>query len=147
VYPVTSCSATVHLYSQSPEGWHKVNRISLTARCSSKRWWVSLPEDNNTNKAQRRVGLCAVCDHMRRIESERGSIFYLCQRSADDPKFSKYPRLPVIQCPDTSDDLIPSNSGCKRELWQVGVTRGFCQQLPTPNSAPAAPSASSNEIK
>ena len=35
---------------------------------------------------------------MRRIESDRGSKFYLCQRSATDPSFPKYPRLPVLQC-------------------------------------------------
>lgn len=44
------------------------------------------------------VGLCADCQCMRRIESTRGSTFYLCQRSATDPKLPKYPRLPVIQC-------------------------------------------------
>ncbi len=45
-----------------------------------------------------RVGLCADCQFMRRIESDRGSIFYLCQRSATDPSFPKYPRLPVLEC-------------------------------------------------
>jgi hypothetical protein len=36
---------------------------------------------------------------MQLITSDRGSTFYLCGRSADDPGFPKYPRLPVIQCP------------------------------------------------
>jgi hypothetical protein len=44
------------------------------------------------------VGLCASCCFMRRIESDRGSTFYLCQRSATDASFPKYPRLPVLQC-------------------------------------------------
>ena len=44
------------------------------------------------------VGLCADCRFMRRIESDRGSIFYLCERSATDERFSKYPRLPVLRC-------------------------------------------------
>jgi hypothetical protein len=35
---------------------------------------------------------------MRWITSDRGSAFYLCQLSATDPKFPKYPRLPVIEC-------------------------------------------------
>jgi len=47
---------------------------------------------------QARVGLCLDCRHMRRIESARGSTFYLCGRSASEPDFPKYPRLPVIQC-------------------------------------------------
>ena len=44
------------------------------------------------------VGLCADCRFMRRIESDRGSTFYLCERSATDANFAKYPRLPVLQC-------------------------------------------------
>ncbi|MGA1988745.1 MAG: hypothetical protein ABSG72_20925 [Candidatus Sulfotelmatobacter sp.] len=44
------------------------------------------------------VGLCANCRFMRRIESDRGSTFYLCARSATDTAFPKYPRLPVLQC-------------------------------------------------
>jgi hypothetical protein len=35
---------------------------------------------------------------MRRIESDRGSTFYRCELSATDPKFPKYPRLPVLHC-------------------------------------------------
>ena len=35
---------------------------------------------------------------MRQILSDRGSTFYLCERAATDPKFPKYPRLPVLQC-------------------------------------------------
>jgi len=45
-----------------------------------------------------RVGLCADCRFMRRIESDRRSIFYLCERSATNASFPKYPRLPVLQC-------------------------------------------------
>jgi len=45
-----------------------------------------------------RIGLCADCHFMRRMESDRGSTFFLCQRSASDARFPKYPRLPVLQC-------------------------------------------------
>jgi len=45
-----------------------------------------------------RVGLCAICRFMRTMESDRGSTFYLCQLSATDPNFPKYPRLPVLRC-------------------------------------------------
>jgi hypothetical protein len=44
------------------------------------------------------IGLCADCRFMRVIESARASKFYLCERSATDPTFPKYPRLPVLQC-------------------------------------------------
>ena len=45
-----------------------------------------------------RAGLCADCRNMRRVESDRGSIFYMCDLAASDPRFAKYPRLPVIEC-------------------------------------------------
>jgi hypothetical protein len=35
---------------------------------------------------------------MREIRTDRGSVFYLCQLSKADPKFPKYPRLPVLTC-------------------------------------------------
>lgn len=53
-------------------------------------------EKSKTEKE--RVGLCLDCVFMRRMESDRGSTFYLCQLSATDPTFPKYPRLPVIRC-------------------------------------------------
>ena len=43
-------------------------------------------------------GLCGACRHAQRVESARGSRFWLCARSADDPRFAKYPRLPVLEC-------------------------------------------------
>jgi hypothetical protein len=48
---------------------------------------------------QKRAGLCADCIHSRRIESDRGSIFFLCQLALINPQFQKYPRLPVLSCP------------------------------------------------
>jgi hypothetical protein len=57
------------------------------------------------------AGLCATCRHARRVESARGSRFWLCARSADDPRFAKYPRLPVLQCPGyDSSDARPGES-------------------------------------
>ena len=44
------------------------------------------------------VGLCAACRHARIIESRRGSRFWLCARSRLDPRFPRYPPLPVIRC-------------------------------------------------
>ena len=44
------------------------------------------------------AGLCATCANMRRIVSDRGSVFYLCELSKTDPRFVKYPRLPVMSC-------------------------------------------------
>jgi hypothetical protein len=50
------------------------------------------------DKLRHTVGLCATCRFMRTMESDRGSTFYLCQLSATDPNFPKYPRLPVLRC-------------------------------------------------
>ncbi len=44
------------------------------------------------------IGLCAQCRHSRVIRSDRGSVFYLCERALTDPAYPKYPRLPVLMC-------------------------------------------------
>lgn len=44
------------------------------------------------------VGLCATCIHMQKIANDRGSTFYRCGLSDADPRFPKYPRLPVLRC-------------------------------------------------
>ena len=43
-------------------------------------------------------GLCSDCLHARVIENRRGSRFWLCARSRFDPRFRRYPPLPVIAC-------------------------------------------------
>ena len=44
------------------------------------------------------VGLCESCRNVRTIETRTGSRFFLCQLSAFDPAFPRYPRLPVLRC-------------------------------------------------
>ena len=44
------------------------------------------------------IGLCTTCRHVQTIESSRGSTFYLCRLSLTDPRFPKYPALPVLAC-------------------------------------------------
>ena len=44
------------------------------------------------------VGLCESCSHVQCVPSSRGSVFYRCRLSELDPRFPKYPALPVIQC-------------------------------------------------
>lgn len=43
-------------------------------------------------------GLCNTCQNCRVIRSNRGSVFYLCELALTDPRFKKYPPLPVLQC-------------------------------------------------
>jgi hypothetical protein len=45
-----------------------------------------------------KAGLCTDCEHARRIESDRGSVFVRCELSFQDSRFLKYPRLPVLAC-------------------------------------------------
>lgn len=43
-------------------------------------------------------GLCGRCRWARLLETRRGSRFWLCGRSASDPRFPRYPALPVLRC-------------------------------------------------
>jgi hypothetical protein len=61
----------------------------------------------NENDLRVDAGLCADCVHARRVESARGSFFLLCELSATNPEFLRYPRLPVIQCGGFSREAIP----------------------------------------
>ena len=43
------------------------------------------------------AGLCASCRHLLVLRSRR-SAFVRCGRAADDPRFARYPPLPVAFC-------------------------------------------------
>jgi len=45
-----------------------------------------------------RAGLCASCRQAEIVTSSRGSTFYLCRLANSDPRFVKYPALPVLEC-------------------------------------------------
>ena len=45
------------------------------------------------------AGLCDSCRHQKVIRTGRGSEFSMCLRSKDDPRYDKYPRVPVGRCP------------------------------------------------
>ena len=45
------------------------------------------------------AGLCDACVHQKLIRSGRGSEFSMCLRHKDDPRYPKYPRIPVGRCP------------------------------------------------
>jgi hypothetical protein len=48
------------------------------------------------------AGLCNDCQHAKRVTSARGSVFLLCGMHERDPRFAKYPRLPMVRCPGYS---------------------------------------------
>jgi hypothetical protein len=53
---------------------------------------------DSDSERRARVGLCAECAHARCIRSAKGSEFWLCNRAQSDPRFKKYPPLPVVRC-------------------------------------------------
>jgi hypothetical protein len=71
--------------------------LAIRVGMETSRYPVKVSEKKR-EELQRSVGLCADCRFMRPIESDRGSTFYLCERSATDARFPKYPRLPVLRC-------------------------------------------------
>src|SRR6185437_697849 len=81
-------------------------RWALQWRCSSQssgecrkvRDPMSAQKEENARLQKDRIGLCATCQHTRRVQSDRGAVFYRCARAAVDPRFKKYPPLPVLQC-------------------------------------------------
>ncbi len=42
--------------------------------------------------------LCVRCQHVRRTENKRGSVFFMCGKSKEDERFAKYPPQPVGMC-------------------------------------------------
>ena len=44
------------------------------------------------------ASLCETCVWVRVIRSDKGSEFLLCRYAAEDTRYPKYPRLPVLVC-------------------------------------------------
>lgn len=44
-------------------------------------------------------GLCPDCVHVRKIESAKGSVFWMCELSKKDERFPRYPVQPRMVCP------------------------------------------------
>jgi len=47
---------------------------------------------------------------MRSVRTDKGSVFYQCQRAVTDPSYPKYPRLPVLDCPGYEKKEEPPES-------------------------------------
>jgi hypothetical protein len=75
-----------------------VDAVSLTATFRNAVSCAVISKKEDAESSRQLAGLCASCACARRVESSRGSLFFLCERSATDPRFAKYPRLPVQAC-------------------------------------------------
>jgi len=56
-------------------------------------------------------GLCGSCVHARIVETARGSRFLLCDLSRTDPRFPRYPNLPVLRCAGYESRIDASDPG------------------------------------
>lgn len=72
------------------------------------------------------IGLCRNCQNVRRVKTNRGTVFYLCRLSETYPRFPQYPRLPVLAC----EGYVPAAGG---------------HDQPEPGNLPGAGSSTSNE--
>ena len=52
-------------------------------------------------------GICDECRHQRLVPNTRGSVFSLCERSREDPRFPRYPQIPVLSCPGFQPEQGP----------------------------------------
>lgn len=46
----------------------------------------------------RRFGLCGGCAHAETLDSRTGSRFLFCGQARRDPRYAKYPPVPVFAC-------------------------------------------------
>jgi hypothetical protein len=73
------------------------------------------------------AGLCDRCLYARRVTSGRGSQFTLCERSRTDPRFPRYPRLPVVACggfePQPAADGVEADDAGREPDDTPGSTR------------------------
>ena len=54
-----------------------------------------------------RVGLCLGCRHVRIVVARAGNRYYRCERSTFDPRYPKYPPLPVLACAGREEPPAP----------------------------------------
>jgi hypothetical protein len=57
------------------------------------------------------VGLCLTCHWMRVVTNRRGSAFYRCALAERDPRFVRYPPLPVLACAGYEQQVEPGAGG------------------------------------
>ena len=63
-------------------------------------------------------GLCGSCEWSRRVNSHRGSVFWLCRAATFRSDLRKYPPLPVLEC-EVWKPLRPAESTDGEEETEV----------------------------
>jgi hypothetical protein len=59
---------------------------------------IALTSRESPAQPNRDVGLCSLCRFATTQLSSRESTFWRCRRADVDPKFQRYPPLPVAEC-------------------------------------------------
>lgn len=62
-----------------------------------RRGALRVMSDPPRDATRERVGLCATCRHARQVPTPK-TLYWLCGLAATDPRFDRYPRLPVVAC-------------------------------------------------
>lgn len=57
------------------------------------------------------AGLCAECGHVLVRPTHKGTIYLRCGLAATDPRFPRYPRLPVLQCDGFTPPIVGGPTG------------------------------------
>ncbi len=57
-----------------------------------------MDDSAGSGQASDRGGLCARCAHVRLVPGRGAAVFYLCERSFEDPAYPRYPAIPVLAC-------------------------------------------------
>ena len=52
------------------------------------------------------VGLCFTCRWMRPVTNRRDSTFFRCLRADTDPRFARYPPLPMVVCSGYEEAML-----------------------------------------
>lgn len=61
------------------------------------------------------AGLCLSCRWARRVTNRRGSVFFRCGRADGDPRFPRYPPLPVLVCEGFEEGDPPPPRALERD--------------------------------
>ncbi len=61
-------------------------------------------------------GLCGSCRLARLVTSDRGTVFWRCGLADADPRYAKYPRLPVMACEGWEDKRGGGKAGGREVL-------------------------------
>jgi hypothetical protein len=65
-------------------------------------------------------GLCATCAHLELVASRR-SVFARCALSDSDPRFPRYPPLPVLRCAGWRREPEPERENARPGLEGAGA--------------------------